>query len=79
MRTFKFFSGNKNNPTLWDPTEGEIIRAIEIGRRAYIEGRSVDYNPFLRLELSDAFEEGWNLEQSYDILRQTQQREDYGF
>ena len=72
MRQFKFFSGNKNNPT-----EDEILRAIEIGRRAYLEGRSVDYNPFLRLELSGAFEEGWNLEQSYDILRQ--QREDYGF
>ena len=72
MRLFKFFSGNKNNPT-----EDEFIRAIEIGRRAYLEGRSVDYNPFLRLELSGAFEEGWNLEQSYDILRQ--QREDYGF
>ena len=72
MRQFKFFSGNKNNPT-----EDEFIRAIEIGRRAYLEGRSVDYNPFLRLELSGAFEEGWNLEQSYDILRQ--QREDYGF
>ena len=74
MKPFKFFSSNKNNPT-----EDEIIRAIEIGRRAYLEGRSVDYNPFLRLELSGAFEEGWNLEQSYDILRQTQQREDYGF
>ena len=65
MRQFKFFSGNKNNPT-----EDEILRAIDIGRRAYLEGRSVDYNPFLRLELSGAFEEGWNLEQSYDILRQ---------
>ena len=66
---FKFFSGNKNNPT-----EDEIVRAIEIGRRAYIEGRSVDYNPFLRLELSDAFDEGWELEHSYDILRDAQQR-----
>ena len=74
MKIFKFFSGNKNNPT-----EDEILRAIDIGRRAYLEGRSVDYNPFLRLELSGAFEEGWNLEQSYDILRQTQQREDHGF
>jgi ribosome modulation factor len=74
MKPFKFFSGDKNNPT-----EDEIVRAIDIGRRAYLEGRSVDYNPFLRLELSGAFEEGWNLEQSYEILRQAQQREDYGF
>ena len=66
MKPFKFFSGDKNNIT-----EYEIVRAIDIGRRAYLEGRSVDYNPFLRLELSDAFEEGWNLEQSYEILRQS--------
>ena len=65
MKPFKFFSGDKNNPT-----EDEIVRAIDIGRRAYLEGRSVDYNPFLRLELSGAFEEGWELEQSYEILRQ---------
>ena len=66
MKPFKFFSGDKNNPT-----EDEIVRAIDIGRRAYLEGRSVDYNPFLRLELSGAFEEGWYLEQSYEILRQS--------
>jgi hypothetical protein len=65
MKPFKFFSGDKNNIT-----EYEIVRAIDIGRRAYLEGRSVDYNPFLRLELSGAFEEGWELEQSYEILRQ---------
>ena len=69
MKPFKFFSNNKNNPT-----EDEIVRAIDIGRRAYLEGRSVDYNPFLRLELSGAFEEGWNLEQDYAILRDAQQR-----
>lgn len=69
MKIFKFFYGNKNNPT-----EDEIVRAIEIGRRAYLEGRSVDYNPFLRLELSDAFEEGWELEQDYAIFRDAQQR-----
>jgi ribosome modulation factor len=78
MKPFKFLNDNKKDDFLI-PTEDEIVRAIEIGRRAYIEGRSVDYNPFLRLELSDAFEEGWELEQSYDILRQAQQREDYGF
>jgi len=65
MKPFKFFSIDKNNIT-----EYEIVRAIDIGRRAYLEGRSVDYNPFLRLELSDAFERGWELEQDYEILRQ---------
>ena len=73
MKPFKFFSGDKNNPT-----EDEIVRAIDIGRRAYLEGRSVDYNPFLRLELSDAFDEGWELEHSYDILRDAQQRANNG-
>ena len=73
MKPFKFFFGNKNNPT-----EDEILRAIDIGRRAYLEGRSVDYNPFLRLELSDAFEEGWELEQDYAILRDAQQRANNG-
>ena len=52
----------------------EIDNALSVGRRAYLEGRSVDYNPFLRLELSDAFDEGWELEHSYDILRDAQQR-----
>jgi ribosome modulation factor len=52
----------------------EIANALSVGRRAYLEGRSVDYNPFLRLELSDAFDEGWELEHSYDILRDAQQR-----
>ncbi len=70
MKTFKFLNNNKKDDYI-TPTEDEIVRAIDIGRRAYLEGRSVDYNPFLRLELSDAFEEGWNLEQSYEILRQS--------
>jgi ribosome modulation factor len=70
LKTFKFLNNNKKDDYI-TPTEDEIVRAIDIGRRAYLEGRSVDYNPFLRLELSDAFEEGWNLEQSYEILRQS--------
>ena len=69
MKTFKFLNDNKKGDYI-TPTEYEIVRAIDIGRRAYLEGRSVDYNPFLRLELSGAFEEGWELEQSYEILRQ---------
>jgi ribosome modulation factor len=73
MQNFKFLNDNIKNDFLI-PTEDEIVRALEIGRRAYLEGRSVDYNPFLRLELSDAFDEGWELEHSYDILRQSLQR-----
>jgi hypothetical protein len=69
LKTFKFLNDNKKGDYI-TPTEYEIVRAIDIGRRAYLEGRSVDYNPFLRLELSGAFEEGWELEQSYEILRQ---------
>ena len=40
MKPFKFFSGDKNNPTM-----DEIANALSVGRRAYLEGRSVDYNP----------------------------------
>jgi hypothetical protein len=35
-----------------------------------LEGHVVEYNPFIRQELYDAFNEGWDLEYSYDILRQ---------
>jgi ribosome modulation factor len=73
LKTFKFLNNNKKDDYI-TPTEDEIVRAIDIGRRAYLEGRSVDYNPFLRLELSDAFDEGWQLEHSYDILIDAQQR-----
>jgi ribosome modulation factor len=77
LKTFKFLNNNKKDDYI-TPTEDEIVRAIDIGRRAYLEGRSVDYNPFLRLELSDAFDEGWELEHSYDILRDAQQRANDG-
>ena len=77
MQPFKFLNNNKKDDYI-TPTEDEIVRAIDIGRRAYLEGRSVDYNPFLRLELSDAFDEGWELEHSYDILRDAQQRANDG-
>jgi len=70
LKTFKFLNDNKKGDYI-TPTMDEIANALSVGRRAYLEGRSVDYNPFLRLELSGAFEEGWNLEQSYEILRQS--------
>jgi ribosome modulation factor len=73
MQPFKFLNDNKKDDYI-TPTMDEIANALSVGRRAYLEGRSVDYNPFLRLELSDAFDEGWQLEHSYDILRDVQQR-----
>jgi hypothetical protein len=73
LKTFKFLNDNKKDDYI-TPTMDEIANALSVGRRAYLEGRSVDYNPFLRLELSDAFDEGWELEHSYDILRDAQQR-----
>jgi ribosome modulation factor len=73
MQPFKFLNDNKKDDYI-TPTMDEIANALSVGRRAYLEGRSVDYNPFLRLELSDAFDEGWELEHSYDILRDAQQR-----
>ena len=77
MQPFKFLNDNKKDDYI-TPTEDEIANALSVGRRAYLEGRSVDYNPFLRLELSDAFDEGWQLEHSYDILRDVQQRANNG-
>jgi len=72
MQPFKFLNDNKKDDFLI-PTEDEIVRAIEIGRRFYLEGHSIEYNPFIRQELYDAFDEGWELEHSYDILRQARQ------
>lgn len=77
MKPFKFLNDNKKGDYI-TPTMDEIANALSVGRRAYLEGRSVDYNPFLRLELSDAFDEGWQLEHSYDILRDVQQRANNG-
>jgi len=77
MQNFKFLNDNKKDDYI-TPTMDEIANALSVGRRAYLEGRSVDYNPFLRLELSDAFDEGWELEHSYDILRNAQQRANDG-
>ena len=77
MQNFKFLNDNKKGDYI-TPTMDEIANALSVGRRAYLEGRSVDYNPFLRLELSDAFDEGWELEHSYDILRDAQQRANNG-
>jgi len=76
MQPFKFLNNNKNYFLI--PTEDEIVRALEVGRRAYLEGRSIEYNPFIRRELYDAFDEGWELEHSYDILRDAQQRANNG-
>lgn len=76
MQQFKFLNNNKNYFLI--PTEDEIVRALEVGRRAYLEGRSIEYNPFIRRELYDAFDEGWELEHSYDILRDAQQRANNG-
>jgi hypothetical protein len=77
LKPFKFLNDNKKGDYI-TPTMDEIANALSVGRRAYLEGRSVDYNPFLRLELSDAFDEGWQLEHSYDILRDVQQRANNG-
>jgi hypothetical protein len=73
---FKFLTDNKNYFLI--PTEDEIVRALEIGRRAYLEGHVIEYNPFIRQELYSAFDEGWELEHSYDILRDAQQRANNG-
>ena len=47
MQPFKFLNDNKKDDYI-TPTMDEIANALSVGRRAYLEGRSVDYNPFLR-------------------------------
>ena len=67
------------NETINTPTEDEIIQALSIGRESYLNGYDIDYNPFLRQQTYDAFEQGWELEQDYEILRQAQQRANEGY
>jgi hypothetical protein len=66
------------NETINTPTEDEIIQALSLGREHYLNGHNIEINPYLRRELYDAFDEGWELEHSYDILRDAQQRSNDG-
>ena len=69
MQNFKFLNDNNKDEFL-TPTMEEIDRALEIGRRAYLEGHNIEYNPFIRQELYMAFDEGWELEEGYERLNQ---------
>jgi hypothetical protein len=71
MTDFKFL--NNNILTGLIPTQDEINYALIVGREAYLNGHPVEYNPFLRQQTFDAFDEGWELEQDYAILRDAQQ------
>ncbi len=77
MHPFKFLNDNIKNDFLI-PSDDEIVRALEIGRQSYLEGHPIEYNPYIRQELYTAFDEGWELEHSYDILRDAQQRANNG-
>jgi hypothetical protein len=76
MIDFKFL--NNNILTGLIPTQDEINYALIVGREAYLNGHSVEYNPFLRQQTYDAFEQGWELEQDYAILRDAQQAANNG-
>jgi hypothetical protein len=76
MIDFKFLNNNIFTDLI--PTQDEINYALIIGREAYLNGHSVDYNPFLRQQTYDAFEQGWELEQDYAILRDAQQAANNG-
>ncbi len=78
MIDFKFLSENEKDSSLLIPTDDEISRALNIGRQAYLNGHPIEYNPYIRQELYTAFDEGWDLEYSYDILRDAQQRANDG-
>jgi hypothetical protein len=76
MTDFKFL--NDNTFVNLIPTQDEINYALIVGREAYLNGHPVEYNPFLRQQTFDAFDEGWELEQDYAILRDAQQAANNG-
>ena len=65
LKSFKFLNNDDEIPI----TEGDIAHAISLGREHYLNGHNVEDNPYHTPELYDAFNEGWDLEYSYDILR----------
>jgi hypothetical protein len=74
IKDFKFLSNNEEHPT-----ENAISHALSLGREYYLNGRDIEENPFIIPTLSEAFEQGWELEQDYEILRQAQQRANQGY
>ena len=72
MQPFKFLS--EDNDNYINPTEEEFHNAVTTGREFYLNGFGLEENPFTILPLRSAFEEGWEMEQSYEILRQSFQR-----
>jgi ribosome modulation factor len=75
MRDFKFLDDNKHFfPTPYLISEEEINLAISRGRQSYLNGDDLEITPYLTPELIEAFQQGWELEQDYEILRQAQQR-----
>ena len=76
---FKFLTNNEVKiPEYYDITEADINRALSLGREHYLNGHNVEDNPYHTPELFEAFNEGWELEHSYDILRQSWNRANNG-
>lgn len=88
MKEFKFFQDKESIdhidvggighavevPMRYTISEEDINLAISRGRQAYLNGDNLEIMPYLTPELMTAFEQGWELEHDYDILRQAQQR-----
>jgi hypothetical protein len=75
MKDFKFLNDNgPTHPTPYLISEEDINLAIFRGRQSYLDGDNLEVTPYLTPELIQAFEQGWELEQDYEILRQAQQR-----
>ena len=72
METFKFLKDNNEDEYQY-PTHEEFVSAVNVGREFYQNGMDIDENPYTGPLLRTAFEEGWELEQDYDIIRQAQQ------
>jgi hypothetical protein len=78
---FKFLTNNEVKfPIPYPPiSEEDIAHALSVGREHYLNGGEIEINPYLTPELIEAFEQGWELEEDYEILRRAQQRANDGF
>jgi len=76
---FKFLTNNEVKiPEYYTITEEDIARAISLGREHYLNGHNVEDNPYHTPELFEAFNEGWEIEEGYTIIREAIQRANNG-
>ena len=78
MRDFKFFTDNDRPrmvPMPLYPTMEDIQCALEHGRQSFLAGLDINDNPYLNPQRLEAFIQGWRMEESYSLMRQSFQIE----